>query len=108
MSSTSLYGEAIRLGPVWDSSQQLRLLLQITVANCFLLFPTVAATENGSGSSLLCLVSEGAARSWVLAAPCGSKQYRTLVKVTELEPRGAQPNTPSNCIICLEVTHLVV
>ena len=79
MSSTSLYGEAIRLGPVWDSSQQLRLLLQITVANCFLLFPTVAATENGSGSSLLCLVSEGAARSWVLAAPCGSKQYRTVV-----------------------------
>ena len=29
----------------------------------FLLFPTVAATENGSGSSLLCLVSEGAAQS---------------------------------------------
>ena len=50
---------------------------------CFLLFPTVAATENGSGSSLLCLVSEGAAQSWVLAASCGFKQYRTVVNSSE-------------------------
>jgi len=49
----------------------------------FLLFPTVAATENGSGSSLLCLVSEGAAQSWVLAASCGFKQYRTVVNSSE-------------------------
>ena len=49
----------------------------------FLLFPTVAATENGSGSSLLCLVSEGAAQSWVLAASCGFKQYRTIVNSSE-------------------------
>ena len=49
----------------------------------FLLFPTVAATENGSGSFLLCLVSEGAAQSWVLAASCGFKQYRTVVNNSE-------------------------
>ena len=52
------------------------ILLFFTVSHC-------SSNRNGSGSSSLCLVSEGAAQSWVLAASCGFKQYRTVVNSSE-------------------------